>query len=274
MSMPSASVTVIEDTQESAVSWGAILAGGIAAAAITLFLLALGTGLGFAIVSPWSDSGVSATTFTWTAALYLIVVAMISSTIGGLIAGWLRTRWTGIDADRAYFRDTVHGFLAWAVATVFGAALLGGAATHLLSGATQGLASAAPGAAAQIAGSSNDIYIDRLLRPDANANIQPGDQNAVRAELSRLFTNSLRRGSEFTPADRTYLAQVVARRTGLSQEDAERRVNEVVTNAKTTADTARRALVKLSLWFAGSLLLGAFCASLAATEGGKTRDRR
>ena len=92
--------------------------------ALTLLLLAFGTGLGLSVVSPWSGSGVSATTFKIATGLYLIVIAMLSSAIGGYIAGRLRTRWIGVHSDEVYFRDTAHGFLAWAFASVLGAVLL------------------------------------------------------------------------------------------------------------------------------------------------------
>jgi hypothetical protein len=279
MTMPAAVAVIEERNSNSTVAWGAIFAGGVVAAAMTLVLLALGTGLGFSIVSPWSDSGVSVTTFTWTAALYLIVVAMIASTFGGLVTGWLRAPWSGLTHDQAYFRDTVHGFLAWAVATVFSAALLGAATTHLLAGATAGVTGGGTMAAAQSAAPSgpSDIYIDRLLRPEPGATPQAqpqSDQIAVRAELTRLFANGLRRGGDFSAADRTYVVQVVSRRTGLSQAEAEKRVNEVIAEAKAAADAARRATVKLSLWLTASLLVGAFSASLAGTEGGRMRDGR
>lgn len=264
----------IEDGSDSAVAWGAIIAGGVAAAAFTLVLLALGAGLGFSIVSPWSNSGVSATTFSWTAALYLIVVAMIASTIGGYIAGRLRTRWTGVHGDEVFFRDTAHGFMAWAFATVLSAAVLGGAATHLLAGATTGATQGAAVAAAQSAGPM-DIYVDKLLRTDsAAANQAPADSAAVRSELGRLFVSDLKPGGDFSAADRTYAAQVVARRTGLNQADAEKRVTDVITEAKVAADTARKGAARLSLWLTLSLVLGAFSASLAAMEGGKLRDSR
>jgi Stress-induced bacterial acidophilic repeat motif len=83
---------------------------------------------------------------------------------------------------------------------------------------------------------------------------------------------SLRAGGDVAPGDRTYVAQVVAQSTGLSQADAEKRVSEVVTQAKVTADKARKGAVKLSLWLTASMLIGAFAASLAATEGGRLRD--
>src|SRR5712672_4636635 len=127
------------------VSWPAIVAGAVVACALTLVLLAFGTGLGLSVVSPWSGSGVSATTFKIGTGLYLIVIAMLSSSIGGYIAGRLRTRWTGVHSDEVYFRDTAHGFIAWAFASVLGAVLLASPASSLVGGAASGATQAAAG---------------------------------------------------------------------------------------------------------------------------------
>src|SRR5438105_15823133 len=114
----------IIEPSTSGVSWAAVLAGAIASAALTLVLLSLGTGMGFSVVSPWGNSGVSATTFKIGTGLYFIVMAMISSAVGGYLAGRLRTKWVGVQATEVHFRDTAHGFLAWATASVLGAVLL------------------------------------------------------------------------------------------------------------------------------------------------------
>src|SRR3981189_3242647 len=131
-------VTGVIEPSVSGVSWAAVLAGAIASCALTLVLLSLGTGLGFAVASPWGNSGVSTTTFKVGTGLYFIVMAMISSAIGGYLAGRLRTKWTGVHTDEVYFRDTAHGFLAWAFASVLGAILLASPATSLLGGAASG----------------------------------------------------------------------------------------------------------------------------------------
>jgi hypothetical protein len=273
--------TEIETTDtedQSAVSWAAVAAGGIAATALTLVLLAFGAGMGFSAISPWSNSGVSSTTFKIGTGVYLIVVAMLSSTVGGYVAGRLRTKWTGLRTDEVAFRDTAHGFLAWAFATVLGAAALGGAATYLVGGAAT---SAAQGASQGVASSSstqggNGYFVDMLLRPDparqGAASPQPGNNEAARGEIGRIFARGLRQGGEFSPADGTYLAQIVAARTGISQADAEKRVAEVVYQAKAAADEARRAAAKAALWLTAAMLIGAFAASLAAIEGGQLRD--
>ena len=107
------------------VSWAAVAAGAIVSCAVTLVVLAFGIGLGLSVVSPWGGSGVSATTFKIGTGLYLVVVAMLSSSIGGYIAGRLRSRWIGVHSDEVYFRDTAHGFVAWAFASVLGAVFAG-----------------------------------------------------------------------------------------------------------------------------------------------------
>ncbi len=251
------------------VSWPAVAAGAVVSCALTLVLLAFGTGLGLSVVSPWAGSGVSAATFKIGTGLYLIVIAMIASSLGGYIAGRLRTRWIGVHSDEVYFRDTAHGFIAWAFASVLGAVLLASPATSLLGGAASGATQAA--AAASQSGPM-DVYIDTLFRADTSAAQNPTNAQESRSEMVRLFTGSFRNGSDLKPADRQYVAKVVAARTGLSQVDAEKRVNEVVTQAKTDIDAARKAAMQLAFWLTASLLLGAFCASLAATEGGGLRD--
>ena len=124
----------------SAVAWPAVAAGAVVSLALTLVLLAFGTGLGLSAVSPWSGAGVSATTFKIATGLYLVVMAMLASSIGGYIAGRLRTSWTGVHGDEVYFRDTAHGFLAWAFASVLGAVLLASPASSLITGAVTGAA--------------------------------------------------------------------------------------------------------------------------------------
>jgi hypothetical protein len=251
------------------VSWAAVAAGAVVSCALTLVLLAFGIGLGLSVVSPWSGAGVSATTFKIGTGLYLVVIAMLSSSIGGYIAGRLRSRWVGIRSDEVYFRDTAHGFVAWAFASVLGAVLLATPASSLIGGGVSAMGQGAS-AAANRAGPMEG-YVDTLLRSDtsaAQANA-PGDS---RGEMVRLFTSSFRNGGELKADDRSYVSKVVAARTGLSQADADKRVNDVVTQIKADTDAARKATAQLAFWLTASLLLGAFCASLAATEGGGLRD--
>jgi len=221
------------------------------------------------VVSPWAGAGVSATTFKIGTGLYLIVIAMLSSSIGGYIAGRLRTRWIGVHTDEVYFRDTAHGFVSWAFASVLGAILLASPASSLLGGAAAG---ASQGTASVASGGPMDGYVDSLLRSDTPAAPNAENSRDSRDEMVRLFTGSFRNGGELKPADSQYAAKAVAARTGMSQADADKRVNEVVTQIKADTDAARKATAQLAFWLTASLLIGAFCASLAATEGGGLRD--
>lgn len=259
-----------EETSAGAVSWAAVTAGAIAAAALTLALVAFGVGMGFSAVSPWSNSGPTAPTFKVATGVYLCVVAMLASTIGGYLAGRLRTKWTGLHTNEVVFRDTAHGFLAWAFATVITAAVLGSATTTIVGGATSGATQMA-GAAAQATGVQTGYFVDALFRADQPTAQPAGDPAAQRAEASRIFAKAIRDGS-LNQTDRVYLSKLVAARTGLAAPDAEKRVDEVDTNMRNALDVARRDAAHLALWLTASLLIGAFAASLAALEGGQLRD--
>jgi hypothetical protein len=275
--------TSVLTDERSAVSWGAVIGGGIVACAATLFLLAFGVGVGLSTISPWSNEGVSATTFKVGAGLYLLAMAMLSSAVGGYLTGRLRATWPTVHEYEIYFRDTAHGLLAWALATVLGVTLLGAAGTHILAGASAG---SIPAAAAGASSASNpvDPYVDTLLRADpapaaAGAGAAPSpaggsDVQSTRAELGRLLAPSLQKGGDISPADRTYIAKVVSARTGLSQAEAEKRVSDTIAQAKKAADDARKAAATLMLWLAASLLAGALAAMLGAVEGGMLRDSK
>jgi len=274
----SAVVADTVETEQSTLAWGAVIAGAVVAAALTLLLAALGVGLGLSVVSPWSDQGVSATTFHVGAGLYLLATAMLASTVGGYMAGRLRMRWIGVNEKEVYFRDTAHGLATWALATVLSASVLGGATTHLLAGAATG----AGAAAASSTVNPVDNYVDTLLRADpargtTTTAVGPSGAAAAqgtRDEMVRILTPALRSGGDVSAANRTYAAQVVAARTGLPQAEAERRVTEVVTEAKKAADDTRKATMKLTLWLAAAMLAGGVAAMLGAVEGGFLRDEK
>jgi hypothetical protein len=296
----------------SAVSWGAIIAGAVAASALSLILLILGTGLGLSSVSPWANRGAEATTIGVSTVIWLTFTQLAASGMGGYLAGRLRTKWASVHTDEVYFRDTAHGFLAWAVASLVTAALLTSAVGSILGNGIQAGASVASGAASAAAtgtaaaagsgaadsGSSSSgpaaYFVDSLFRKDmsaatptstdtANSN-QSGNAStpAPAAEITRIFMNSIRTGNLPTQ-DVTYVGQVVAQRTGLSQQDAEKRVTtaystmqtklrDAETAARDTADKARKTSAYAALWMFITLLIGAFVASLAATYGGRRRD--
>ena len=295
-------------TQASAVSWSAILAGAAAIAALSLILLMLGTGLELSSVSPWAFSGVSATTFGVSTILWLTFTQLVASGMGGYLTGRLRIKWVAVHTDEVYFRDTAHGFLAWAVAALATAALLTSVIWSIVSGGIQAGASMVGGAATVTAVGSEmakpnydsgpmGYFVDSLFRKDINA-AAPIPDNAgsdaipgghpklipagVAPEVTRIFMNSIR--TETLPAeDVRYVGQIVSLRTGLTQQDAEKRVSDTYarlqtkmrdaeTAAKEAADKGRKASAYAALWLFISLLIGAFVASFAATIGGRQRD--
>ena len=270
---------VRNEAYSSGVSWAAVIAGAFVAAALSLILLALGTGLGLSSVSPWSNVGASASTINKAAIVWLIIMQIIASAMGGYLAGRLRTKWATIHTDEVYFRDTAHGFLVWAVGLVITASFLASAATSLVGGTGQVRAtsfSTAGGAemATDLAADGqnlgpNEYFIDTLFR---SGHRSPDRNDApVRAEAARIFAHALRQRN-LPAADETYLDELVAAKTGLNQTESEKRVSEVFGEIQRAADTARKAVAHLSLWIFVALLIGAFCASYAATIGGRQRD--
>jgi hypothetical protein len=260
---------------QSGVSWEAIAAGAVSIAALTLLLVALGAGLGLSAVSPWSNSGVSASTFSVGTGIYLVIVGVMSSAIGGYLTGRLRTKWVGVHTNEVFFRDTAHGFLAWAFATLISATALVSTMAYLANGAITRASSAAAQNAQVI--NPAQLYVDKLFRAapvagTASAGDNAASNSGLRAEVVRLWTADFAAGADLPPADRAYVAQIVAARSGLSQADAEKRVDQVVNEAKENADRTRRGAAHLSFWLTAALLAGAFAASIAAAEGGALRD--
>ena len=294
------------DANVSGVSWGAIFAGAAAAAALSLILLMLGIGLGLSSVSPWKQDGLSAAAFGVSTIAWITLTQLVASGMGGYLAGRLRTKWAAIHTDEVYFRDTAHGFLAWAIASLATAALLtsvigsivsggvqagaavaGGAATTAVAATAGGAAAMGPDSAKSDDAGPIGYFVDSLFRKDltaAPAAAAPSAPTASipAAEVSRIFMTTLRTGA-MAADDVRYVGQVVAQRTGLTQQEAEKRVTdtyarsqaklrEVETAAREAADKARKASAYAALWLFISLLIGAFVASLGATYGGRSRD--
>ncbi|MHA6684912.1 hypothetical protein [Mesorhizobium sp. A556] len=281
------------ESSSSAVSWGPIIAGAFAASTLTFILMLLGSGLGLTMVSPWSGSGASITTFAASTAVWLVVVQWLSSGVGGYLTGRLRTRWVGVHTDETYFRDTAHGFLAWALATLLVVGILGSALTSLIGGGVQAASTVVSGVAqgastvasssgaGDNAGNATSYFVDSLFRPSDPAKLTaPGSEGdaAATAQASRILIASAAEGT-VSDEDKTYLSQLVAARTGLSEADAKARVDAMLAKVEDTkvktqqaADTARKAAATFALIAALSLVIGAFIASAAAVLGGQQRD--
>ncbi|HLD67004.1 MAG TPA: hypothetical protein VJA19_13260 [Pseudomonas sp.] len=266
------------------VSWRAIIAGAVGAAALSLILILLGAGFGFGALSPWSDRGASAETLGLSAILWLTLTQIAASGLGGYLAGRLRVRWADLQDDEVYFRDTAHGFLAWSLATLLSASLAIGLAGSLLGNGLQAGVKLVDTTSTAVSGLAKvvslEYHVDLLFRTEQALPTSAGD---LRAEVMRIFGTGIAQG-QLGPEDRQYLGRMVAQHTGLAQPEAERRVEETFTRAvqalqqveiqaKAVAEGANKVAAWSSLWMFVALLCGAFVASLAATLGGKQRDR-
>ena len=280
-----------DNKSASAVSWSAIIAGATVAVAASLALLLMGSGLGLTMISPWASRGVGPTTFAVSTVIWLIVVQWLSSALGGFLTGRLTTRWTDVQPDEVFFRDTAHGLLTWALATVLVASVLGSAVSTVITGSAGVAKSIAAGSGQGIndtatsgTGWPTDYFVDLMFRrpatPPSTTTAAAASPNGddPRREASRILIVDIASGS-VSPADRSYLAQLVSAWTGRPAADAQQRVNEVITQidqatakARDTANVARKAAITISLMVALSLIIGAFVASVAAAYGGQVRD--
>lgn len=257
-------------SRTSAVSWAAIFAGAAAAAALSLLLLILGMGLGFTAVSPWTMEGITATTFGFAAIAWLSFTQLAASGMGGYLAGRLRTKWTAVPSDEVFFRDTAHGFLAWAIASLLTVVMLTSVVGSIISGGVQAGAAvtsqaastvgsvtgAAAGSAATLAAggtgngeSSNPIeyFVDSLFRDDRAGSVEGSGQQAREmarevseipvGEVTRIFSRALSTGT-LPQEDERYIGRLISQRTDLSQQEAEQRVSQGFEQVQTTLEEA------------------------------------
>jgi hypothetical protein len=276
------------ESSTPALAWGPVIGGSVAAAATTIILLLLGSGVGLTMVSPWAGESASFTAVSVTAAIWFVVVQWLASAFGGYLTGRLRTKWAGIHTDEVFFRDTAHGFLSWALATIVVAGLAGSAFTSLAGTGVQAASTAA--ATATVAGSAaaansdawpdsaTGYFTDLLLRPQDLSTRAQGDDASATAEISRILVQGA--VNDGVPeADRAYMSAIVASRAGVTPEEARARVDQVlqqVEDAKNAAlkaaDEARKSAATVAMLGALSLLVGAFIASASAALGGRQRD--
>ena len=282
----------------SAVSWAAIFAGAAGAAALSMLLLILGIGFGFTAVSPWSMEGISASAFGFAAIVWLTFTQIAASGMGGYLAGRLRSKWPSAHSDEVYFRDTAHGFLTWAVASLLTAAVLTSVLASIVAGGVRAGSEVASGVAdsaeAMTTGGDDsdgmvEYFVESLFRGDFRGDPgAAGEQQASEVseipvgEVARIFTQALRTGT-LSQEDARYIGRLIAQRTELSQQEGEQRVSqgfeslqstleEAETTAREAAEEAREASAFAALWMFVALLIGAFTASLMAIFGGRQRD--
>ena len=261
-------LAVNREAHSSGVAWGAVIGGSFVAAASYLILLALGAGFGLSTVSPWSNTGPTASTVGTPAIVWLILIEIAASALGGYLTGRFRTKWALIHTDEVYFRDTANGFLAWAVALVISVTFLASAATSMVGRISPVAFGDRSDTSASLA-NPNGYFVDTMFRTERIGNEQK--DRAAKAEAGRIFATALVQ-DQMSTADQAYMAKLISAQTGVTDAEAQERVSRAMTAARKSEDIARKATAHFLLWLFLSLLTGAFSASYAATIGGRQRD--
>jgi hypothetical protein len=294
-SAPFASTSADPTAGASFVEWGAVFAGAVLAAAIAFVLLTFGTAIGLSATSPWPNSGLSAKVIASLAVFWAMAQQIGAFMVGGYVAGRMRSRWHEPTQHEVEFRDGMHGGLVWAVGVVISAILVM-ATVGVLARAGVEVAGQTATVATESASDPMDLVLDALLRPTTAAQAgalaspppaaggqaqtpaaprarasAPSTGDEVRAEMSRILANSVAKGS-LSSENRAYLVQLVSQRAGISQQEADKRVNDAINTAREAADKARRAAVLAGFVTAAGLIISFGAAWWAALKGGNHRD--
>jgi hypothetical protein len=266
----------------SFVEWSAVFAGAVLAAALSFVLLTFGTVIGLSTTSPWPNSGLSTSVVASLAVFWTMAQQIGSVMAGGYVAGRMRSRWNE-KGHEAEFRDGLHGALVWAVGVLISAALVFATVGAVVrTGAN--VAATITGSVTSSSGGM-DAILDTMLRqantaqagaPTAPTGTTGGSNRGAgsedtRAEMSRILAGSVTTGS-ITPENRTRLAQLVSQRTGVAQQEAERRVDDAVKAARAAADKARHAAILTGFVTAAGLIISLGAGWWAAMRGGHHRD--
>lgn len=278
-------VPVAPPTASSRFSWTAAIAGAFAATAVTFLIISLGSGIGLSVASPYRVSP-SGTTLTLIGAIWLLMAQAFGFACGGYLAARMRSHFVDDASDEGRFRDAAQGFLVWSLGVVITALFVALAGLYTTSTATNASANIITAAASNSENSggsvtnTTDYFVDMLFRPGPSANAgattdSAGANNQSRAEAARVLAHAVTQG-QLSNYDRTYLAQVVSQRTGLSQDEAQQRVTNVENQArdavKQAGDKVAKAGAYLSFWTFMSLLFGAVAAVLGGILGGESRQ--
>ncbi|HLY05464.1 MAG TPA: hypothetical protein VKR31_06935 [Rhizomicrobium sp.] len=263
-------VVVTDENTGFRFAWGLAFAGGVAAMAVTLVLLALGSGFGLLLVNPVRHTGPSLPAFLTAGAIYFFAAQAFGFAVGGHLAGRLlgalpETR------GQEELRAGAHGLVSWAVA------ILGTIAIVALMGLAASGGANAIGALYGLRGSQNTTAtpaayaVDVLFRPERGGSraqvrayrASSGDETA-HAEAERIVQAATLRGGTIPPEDRARLSDLVSAQAAIGADEAMSRVDAMQAEARSRLDNARRAASYAALWMAVSLIFGAVVAIFSA----------
>ena len=267
----------------SRISWGAVVAGGVIAAAIAATLNILGAAIGATTIDAVGRTTPDAGSLGIGAIAWLVVANTIALAVGGYTAARLSGSADSTDG-------LLHGLAVWAVAFLVSATLLGNLAASAVSTAvtatssvTGNAASGIGSAVSAVAGqASPEALLQRAqdtLRGTGNA---PATMTTEQrgAEIASLLARRAANGT-FTGEERTRLNALVAADSNIPAEEAARRVQsveeqaqrtaaEAAQRARTAADATARTTSIAAFGAFAALLLGAIASVLGARRG--TRD--
>lgn len=270
---------VVGGDDRSYVDWPAVLAGTVLATAISFVLLTFGSAIGLSMASAEAGEGVSLFWLAIIAALWLLWVQVSSFLAGGYLTGRMRRRHGDSTEYESDVRDGSNGLVMWAVGVLLGAVIAFWGVAGTISAATTAAGTVGT-AVSEVADQfdADSLLVDRALRGGTAASgaVDPN----IRAEVGRILLSTLGDG-ELDQGDRDYLVSIVAARAGISREEAEERIDQIVAqgrqleaDAREAAETARRVGMLAAFLAAASLLVSAVAAYFGATLGGKHRDQQ
>lgn len=255
----------------SYVDWAAVIAGTVLASAISLVLLTFGAAIGLSLVSPFERQGASGPVFAIALALWVLWVVVSSFLAGGYLAGRMRRRAWDATAHEVEMRDGAHGLTVWALGILVAAMMAAAGVSGIVRGSAD-VAGAVASAGVGPEGGAEEIgyAVDSLFR-SLDPQTEPAETEAARSEVTRILAQSLGQG-EISNEDKTYVTGLVAARTGQEQADVERRVDQILADARQVVESARKAGIWTAFLTAAALLTGAAAAWWGASSGGRHRD--
>ena len=263
----------------SRISWGAVVAGAVVAAATMMLLSLLGVACGASGINVFQTTAADLKSYGVGAGLWGAITMILSMACGGYVAARLSGTHSHLDGE-------LHGITVWAVALLLATVLLAWVVSGAIGTVATGAATAASGAlsgAGALTGSltqtvSPQALLDRLQQ----SLISSGDPTQmtraqITSDIAALIGRRVLNGS-LTDQERDRLNALVAVQAGITTEEAARRVVRMEQEATTTlaqaeqqariaADTAARAAALGAKALFSSLLLGLAAAMVGAWMG-------
>jgi hypothetical protein len=269
---PLAPTVAVEAEARSYVDWHAVFAGTVIAAAISLVLLTFGSAIGLSLVSPYEGRSASKALFFVALGLWVLWVVVSSNLAGGYVAGRMRRRVGDATEQESDVRDGVHGLTVWGLGVLIAAAFaLAGISGVAMTGAKAIGGAASASASDQARSDPLGYTVDAMFRAN-DPSRAGGDTEAAKREVARILARGTT-GQPISDDDKAYVGRLVSARTGLSQDEATRRVDDSLAKAKETANAARKAAIITGFVLAAALLAAAAAAWFAAIMGGRHRDQ-